>query len=68
MLISSVWTVLAPILAAQYILTVAGLIVLSRRDVSVKTYVLWNVFILLVFFIGSITFLIYNKVKPLPKK
>ncbi len=68
MLISSVWTVLAPILAAQYILTVAGLIVLSRRDVPVKTYVLWNVFILLVFFIGSITFLIYNKVKPLPKK
>ncbi len=64
----SVWVFVAPIVAAQYILAVAGLIVLSRRDTPLKNYVIWNIVILLAFFAGSIIFLIYNKIRPRPKK
>lgn len=62
------WVIAAPIIAAQYVLAVIGLIVLSKRDTSTKAYVLWNIFILLVFFLGSIAFLIYNKARPRKKK
>lgn len=67
MLFGSIWIVLAPVLAAQYCLAVAGLIVLSRRQLSVRAYIIWNIVILLVFFAGSIAFLIYNAVCPAPK-
>ncbi len=68
MLSVSAWVIAAPLVAAQYILAVVGLIALSRRDIPVKNYVIWNIVILLVFFAGSIAFLIYNKIRPRPKK
>lgn len=68
MLSVSVWVIVAPLVAAQYILAVVGLIALSRRDIPVKNYVIWNIVILLVFFAGSVVFLVYNKIRPKPKK
>lgn len=68
MLSVSVWVIVAPLIAAQYILAVVGLIALSRRELAKKSYVIWNIVILLVFFAGSIAFLIYNKICPNPKK
>lgn len=65
--LSSVWIILAPLIAAQYILATVGLVVLSRRDIPTKNYVIWNLVILLVFFVGTILFLIYNRVNPRPK-
>ena len=58
----SVWIIIAPILAAQYILAVVGLILLGRRQMPKWQYILWNLCILLVFFVGTIAFLIYNAV------
>lgn len=63
----NVWLVLAPLLAVQYILATAALIVLSRRDCSAKAYAVWNVCILLVFFAGSIAFFVYNACRPRPR-
>ena len=68
MLSVGVWVIVAPLIAAQYILAVVGLIALSRRELAKKSYVIWNIVILLVFFAGSIAFLIYNKISPRPKK
>ncbi|WP_251617932.1 hypothetical protein [Pumilibacter muris] len=68
MLSVGVWVIVAPLIAAQYILAVVGLIALSRRELAKKSYVIWNIVILLVFFAGSIAFLIYNKIRPRPKK
>lgn len=59
----SVWLIIAPIIAAQYVYATVGLIILSKRELPAKQYALWNIFILLVFFIGCTMFLIYNKVK-----
>lgn len=67
MLCVSVWVALAPAIAAQYALAMIGLIALSRRDMSGAAYVVWNIVILLVFFAGSIAFLVYNRVRPRPK-
>lgn len=66
-LVSSVWIILAPLIAAQYILATVGLIMLSHRDIPTKNYVIWNLVILLVFFVGTITFLIYDRIRPRPK-
>ena len=68
MLSVGVWVIVAPLIAAQYILAVVGLIALSRRELAKKSYVIWNIVILLVFFAGSIAFMIYNKIRPRPKK
>lgn len=68
MLSVGVWVIVAPLIAAQYILAVGGLIALSRRELAKKSYVIWNIVILLVFFAGSAVFLIYNKICPNPKK
>ena len=69
MLISSVnpWVIIVPIIAAQYILALVAFVFLSKRAPNTKDFVLWNIFILLVFFVGSITFFIYNRVRPLNK-
>ena len=63
-LISNVWIILGPVIAAQYLLACITLIVLSKRNCTTKSYVLWNIFILAVFFVGSIVFLVYNAIKP----
>ena len=68
MLSVGVWVIVAPLIAAQYILAVVGLIALSRRELAKKSYVIWNIVILLVFFAGSAVLLIYNKICPNPKK
>ncbi len=47
------------VIAVQYAFAVFCLLKLAYLDIPKKQYVLWNVFILLVFFIGDIAFLIY---------
>ena len=70
MLISNInpWAIIAPVLAAQYALALVALVFLSKRAPSVKSFILWNALILLVFFIGSIAFFIYNRVRPAVKE
>ncbi len=52
------------IVAVQYGTALFCLMKLAYLDISKKEYVLWNLFILLVFFIGDIVFLVYySKVK-----
>lgn len=51
-------------LAAQYALALVALFFLSKRAPSIKSFLLWSLFILLVFFVGSIAFMIYNRLKP----
>ncbi len=52
------------VIALQYVFALFCLFKLAYLDITKKQYVLWNLFILLVFFIGCITFLVYyNKVK-----
>ncbi len=63
-----VWWVLGPLLAAQYLFAVISLIVLARRDVTMKGYAAWAAVILLVFFVGGIVFLVYNGLRPRPRK
>ncbi len=47
------------IIAVQYAIALFCLLKLAYLDIDKRTYVLWNLFILLVFFIGDIAFLIY---------
>lgn len=56
--------IVAPIIIAQYALAIAGLILLAKREPSKTEYLIWNLVIVLVFFVGSITFFIYNAVRP----
>lgn len=52
------------VVLVQYALATFCLLKLAFLDISKKEYVLWNLFILLIFFIGDIAFLIYwSKVK-----
>ena len=64
MLCVSVWVVLVPVIAAQYALAIIGLIALARREMRKGPYIVWNIVILLVFFAGSIAFLVYDRVCP----
>lgn len=48
-----------PIIVAQYGLALFCLTRLAYVQMSKKSYVIWNLFILLIFFIGDIVFLIY---------
>lgn len=70
MLISSVnpWIIIAPLIAVQYALALVSLVFLVRRAPSVKSFILWNILILFVFFAGSIAFFIYNRVRPAVKE
>lgn len=52
--------ILLPIVLAQYIYATVALVFLARARLSALSYALWNVFIVLVFFIGSTAFLIYD--------
>lgn len=69
MLISAISTkavigIIIAIVAVQYGIALFCLLKLAYLDLTKKEYVLWNLFILLVFFIGDIAFLIYySKVK-----
>lgn len=52
------------VIALQYAFALFCLFKLAYLDITKKQYVLWNLFILLVFFVGCIAFLVYyNKVK-----
>ncbi len=52
------------VIAVQYAYALFCLLKLAYLDISKKEYVLWNLFILIVFFIGGTVFLIYwSKVK-----
>lgn len=54
--------ILIPVIAVvvlQYAFALFCLTRLAYLDISKKNYILWNVFILVVFFIGGIVFLIY---------
>lgn len=56
--------IIIAIVIVQYGLALFCLLKLAYLDLTKKEYVLWNVFILIVFFIGDIAFLIYySKVK-----
>lgn len=51
-------------IAVQYAFALFCLLKLAYLDITKKEYVLWNLFILIVFFIGGIAFLVYySKVK-----
>ncbi len=45
--------------AAQYGFAIFCLVKLAYLDITKKQYILWNLFILLVFYIGGIVFLIW---------
>lgn len=64
----SVWVILAPAIAAQYGFAVVGLIALSKRNMKKVPYVIWNLCIVSVFFAGTISFLIYNRVRPVRRE
>lgn len=51
--------IIISVVAVQYALALFCLLKLAYLDIEKRTYVLWNIFILLVFFVGDITFLIY---------
>lgn len=63
----SKFIIIVPIVIAQYLLAIVGLIFLARREPPKGEYIAWNIVIVLVFFVGSISFFIYNAVRP-PKK
>lgn len=50
---------LIAVIVVQYGFAVFCLVKLAYLDLPRKTYILWNVFILLAFFVGGIVFLIY---------
>lgn len=47
------------VVAVQYAFALFCLLKLAYLDITKKEYVLWNLFILLVFFIGGAVFLVY---------
>ncbi|MCH5162179.1 MAG: hypothetical protein J1G38_01665 [Clostridiales bacterium] len=51
--------ILIVIVALQYAFALFCLLKLAYLDITKREYVLWNLFILLVFFIGDIAFLVY---------
>jgi len=56
------------VVAVQYAFALFCLLKLAYLDISKREYVLWNLFILLIFFIGGISFLVYyGKVKDTKK-
>lgn len=58
--------IVLPLFLVQYMLAIFTLTRLALARLPVKYYVVWNICILLVFFIGSIVFLVYyyGKRKP----
>ena len=52
--------IILPIVLAQYVYATIALVFLARARLSVRSYILWNLFIVIVFFVGSTSFLIYN--------
>ncbi len=56
------------VVAVQYAFALFCLLKLAYLDITKREYVLWNLFILLIFFIGGISFLVYyGKVKDAKK-
>lgn len=55
--------IVLPIVLAQYILATFALVRLARAQLSTGKYILWNIFIMLVFFIGSAVFFIWDAVR-----
>ena len=51
--------IIIAVVAVQYAFALFCLLKLAFLDITKKEYVLWNLLILLVFFIGGIAFLIY---------
>lgn len=51
--------IIIAVVAVQYGFALFCLLKLAYLDISKKEYVLWNLFILLIFFIGGIVFLVY---------
>lgn len=51
--------IIVAVIAAQYAFALFCLLKLAYLDITKKEYVLWNLFVLLVFFIGGIAFLVY---------
>lgn len=51
--------VIIAVIVAQYAFALFCLLKLAYLDLGKKQYVLWNLFILLIFFIGGAAFLVY---------
>lgn len=49
-----------PVIFAQYVLATFTLVRLARSQPTMRVYALWNVVIMLVFFVGSIAFLLWD--------
>lgn len=50
---------LVAVIFVQYIIATFCLMRLATLDIPRKSYILWNLFILLVFFVGDIAFIVY---------
>ena len=59
--------IILPIVLVQYISATFALVRLARARLSTPKYVAWNLFILIVFFVGSIAFFIYDAVRKKPE-
>lgn len=60
----SIEITLIVLVTVQYALALFCLLKLAYFDVTKREYVLWNLFIMLVFFVGSAVFLIYYYMHP----
>lgn len=52
--------VILPVVFAQYVLATVTLVRLAQARLKTSAYVLWNIAIMLIFFLGSAAFLIYD--------
>ena len=58
--------IILPIVLGQYIVAIFALVRLARARLGTPKYIAWNLFILIVFFIGAITFFIYDAARKKP--
>lgn len=56
--------IIIAVVAVQYAFALFCLLKLAYMDFDKKQYILWNLFILIVFFIGGAVFLVYYKKHP----
>lgn len=56
--------ILIAVIVLQYAFALFCLLKLAYFDLTKRDYVLWNLFILIVFFIGGIAFLVYYYTHP----
>lgn len=61
---SYVTAIIVAVIVVQYAFALYCLLKLAYLNIDKKKYVLWNIFILLVFFVGGVVFLVYLRKHP----